>query len=283
MLELSEEAKRLTSTFLTYRNDIDIYTEDEEKDKEFYKVLFKRLLRNDIVINDVTPLGNSDTVQRRCQEEPNNGRKKIFIIDGDVSIIHGNNIPQMDNLFVLDAYCVENFLFDKETIIHFVYLNCATKSKETITEEIDFENWLSEYSETFIELFIHFALANYFGKYYTLHNANKYHIPSKDGYTFSQELVLEDIESIKNTILETIDEADFCVKHNEIRGQWTNCLNSLFTIVSGKDYLIPILLIKTKCFKKSKALPTLEELKLSLIQFSNLDRLQRLKSTIEAL
>jgi hypothetical protein len=283
MLELSEEAKRLTSTFLAYRNDIDIYTEDQEKDKEFYKVLFKRLLRNDIKINDITPLGSKDSVQRRCEEEPKNGRKKIFIIDGDVSIIHGKDIPKMENLYVLDAYCIENFLFDKETIIHFIYLNCATKPKETISEEVDFENWLHEYSETFIELFIHFALANYFGKYYTLYNANKYHIKTKNGYNFSSDLVIHDIEEIKLSIFETISEAKYAAKHKELREQWTNCLNSLFTVVSGKDYLIPILLTKTQCFKKSQALPTLEEAKLSLVQFCNLDRLYNLKAAIEAL
>lgn len=283
MLELSEESKRLTSTFLSYRNDIDIYTEDEEKDKEFYKVLFRRLIKNDIVINDVTPLGNKNAVKNRCQNEPENGRKKIFIIDGDVSIIHGKDVPSMKNLFVLDAYCIENFLFDQETLIHFIYLNCATKSKEVVTREVDFENWLSEYSELFINLFIHFALANYFNVYYTLFNANKYHVKTKESISFSPELVTADIDKIKAEILIKIDEETFKLEYDLLREKWTNCLNSLFTVVSGKDYLIPILLIKTQCFKKSKALPTIEEVKLALAQFSNLDRLQKLKSTIEAL
>ena len=53
MLEYSDEPKRLVSTFLTYRNDVDIYTEDEETDKEFYKVLFSRLIKPEIKINDV--------------------------------------------------------------------------------------------------------------------------------------------------------------------------------------------------------------------------------------
>ncbi len=251
MLELSEEARRLTSTFLSYRNDIDIYTEDEEKDKEFYKVLFKRLIKNDIIINDITPLGNKDAVKNRCQNEPENGRKKIFIIDGDVSIIHGKDIPVMKNLFVLDAYCIENFLFDQETLIHFIYLNCATKSKESIIQEVDFEKWLGEYSELFIQLFIHFALANYFGVYYTLYNANKYHIRTKDIISFSPELVAADIDQIKLEILKSVDEETFIFEQKKLIEKWTNCLNSLFTVVSGKDYLIPILLIRVclQCIK----------------------------------
>ena len=283
MLQLSEEAKRLTSTFLTYRNDVDIYTEDEDKDREFYKTLFKRLIKHDIVINDVTPLGNKDTVKSRCADEPENGRKKIFIIDGDVTIIHGKEIPSMKNLFVLDAYCIENFLFDEETLIHFIYLNCATKSKEKIVAELDFENWLKEYSELFIDLFIHFSLANFFGVYFTLYNANKYHLKNKIELLFSKDLVVQDIQKIKGDVLKIVSEAEFLAKHEELKTKWTNCIDSLFTIVSGKDYLIPLLLIKTQCFKKSKSLPTLEEVKMSLVQFSNLDRLKKLKETIEQL
>ena len=176
MLQLSEEAKRLKSTFLAYRNDVDIYTEDEDKDKEFYRVLFRRLIRQDIVINDVTPLGSKDAVKNRCINEPDNSRKKLFIIDGDVTIIHGKDIPVLKNLFVLDAYCIENYLLDEESIIHFIYLNCAIKAKEDISKELDFSTWLQEYSSGFIDLFIHFAIANYFGLKYTLFNAYKYHL-----------------------------------------------------------------------------------------------------------
>jgi hypothetical protein len=283
MIKLSNEPQRLTSTFLSYRNDIDIYTEDNEKDKEFYKVLFGRLLKNDIIINDITPLGSKSEVITRCENEPKNGRKKLFIVDGDVLIIHGENIPEMNNLFVLDAYCIENFLFDKETIIHFIYLSCATKSKDKIELELEYENWLKDYSNNFVELFINFAIANYFGCHFTLFNARKYHVKNQDKYAFSPELVNQDILNLKKEIIEKTSEEEYNQKYLELKSQWTCCSTSLATIVSGKDYLIPILLLKTAEFKKSKALPTLEEIKFSLAQYSNLERLFRLKTKIESL
>lgn len=283
MLELSEEAKRLTSTFLTYRNDIDIYTEDQEKDKEFYKTLFRRLINNDIRINDITPLGSCSEVIARCENEPNNGRKKIFIVDRDISIIHGKEIPSLTNLFVLDAYCIENFLFDKETVINFIYLNCATKPKETIELELEFENWLAEYSDLFIELFIHFAIADFFGLPFKLYNANKYHMKNKDSLVFASELVEQDILGIKNEIIMYVGEEKYEQKRIEFKNKWSNCLENLLTIVSGKDYLIPILLFKTQYFKRSNALPSLEEVKLNLVQYNNLNKLKRLKETIESL
>lgn len=283
MISLSEEPQRLTSTFRAYRNDVDIYTEDNDKDKEFYKVLFKRLLKSEIIINDITPLGCKDSVIKRCNEEPDNGRKKIFIVDGDVTFIHGNNIPAIKNLYVLEAYCIENFLIDKETIIHFLYMSCGTKPIEQIEIELNYNDWLNEYSIIFIDLFIHFALINYFGGYFTLFNANKYHIKEGEEIVFKNELVNAEISKIKEEILQLTTIEEYTLKYIDLKEKWTNCIDNLTKIVSGKDYLIPLLLLKTKQFKKSKALPTLEEIKFSLVHSSNLSKLSNLKEVIENL
>lgn len=279
MLELGGEPKRLVSTFLAYRNDIDIYTEDELKDKEFYRVLFHRLVGNNLKINDITPLGSRDNVLERCKNEPQNGRKKIFVIDGDVTIIHGNNIPQMQNLFVLDAYCIENVVFDKESVLNFIYLNCATRAKDEIEQELDFERWLTTYSKKLIDLFIHFGIMDFYGGKFTLFNAHKYH--KKDDY--AEELVEKDIELLKNEILKLTSKENYDAKYQELVKKWTYSCENLLKIVSGKDYLIPILLLKAKLYKRSKATPTIEESKFFLVQYCGLERLSKLKATIESL
>jgi len=282
MISLSEESQRLTSTFRAYRNDIDIYTEDNDKDKEFYKVLFQRLLKNDIIISDVTPLGSKDSVIKRCKEEPDNGRKKIFIVDGDVNYIHGN-ILIIKHLYVLEAYCIENFLIDKETIMNFLYLNCGIKSIEQIESELNYGAWLKEYSTIFIDLFIHFALIDHFGGCFTLYNANKYHVKKGEELLFQTEKVNCEILKIKNEILQLVTNEEYTLKYKELTERWSDCIENLTTIVSGKDYLIPLLLLKTKEFKKSNALPTLEEIKFSLLHSSNLNKLSNLKMIIESL
>lgn len=279
MLEFSEESKRLVSTFLTYRNDVDIYTEDELKDKEFYKVLFMRLLDREIKINDITPLGSRDTVIERCKNEPENGRKKIFIIDGDVTFIHGKDVPTLKNLFVLDAYCIENYVIDKDSVVNFIYLNCAKKAKEEIIEDVQFEAWLGGYAKKLVDLFIHFGIIDLIGQRFTLYNAHKFHV--KDAY--SEELVEKEIEEMKSKILTSLDQEEYNSILEDLRARWDNSVSTLLSIVSGKDYLIPILLLKTQGFKSSKAMPSVEETKFHLVQYCNLDRLSQLKSVIQNL
>jgi hypothetical protein len=276
MLELGGEPKRLVSTFLAYRNDIDIYTEDELKDKEFYKVLFSRLVNEDLKINDITPLGSKEDVLKRCQNEPDNGRKKIFIIDGDVKIINGSGLPTIKNLFILDAYCIENIIFDENSVLNFVYLNCGTKSKEQIKDELKFQQWLEGYTASLVELFLHFAVLDFFGGKFELFNSNKYHVQS----VFKADLVTADITKLKDEILGITTTENYNKKLEELRAAWPITSKSLLTIVSGKDYLIPILLFKVQEFRKSKATPSKEEAKLVLAHHCDLDKLSKLKTAM---
>lgn len=282
MIEYKDEAKRLVSTFLTYRNDVDIYTEDDEKDKEFYRILFSRLIKPEIKINDVTPLGSKNQVIERCKNEPKNNRKKVFIIDGDIAIVNGTTVS-LENLFVLEKYCIENFLIDRLSTCNFVYLNCGTKSKEQIENDIEFDNWLNSYSEHLVNLFIHFAIINFYGGKFTLFNVNKYHIKDKGMYSFNSTLVLQDIETLKNEAIRNYGEDKYYSKYGELKHRWAISIDNLLTIVSGKDYLIPILLIKTSQFKTSKAIPSLEEVKINLVQHFDITKLNSLKEFIEAL
>lgn len=281
MLEYTDDSKRLVSTFLAYRNDVDIYTEDEEKNKEFYRVLFSRLLKPEIRINDVTPLGCKNKVIERCKNEPKGQRKKIFIVDGDVALVNGNRI-EIENLFVLDRYCIENFLIDINSTCNFVYLNCGTKSKEELVEDIAFDSWLGHYAESLIRLFVHFGIANHYGLKFTLFNANKYHTNNNGIYSFDSKLVDQDIDDLKNEIIASEGIRNYQFKFDELNDKWSNSIDNLLTIVSGKDYLIPILLIKTKLYKSSKALPSLEEVKINLVQHFDVSKLEKLKVLIES-
>lgn len=279
MIGYSNETRRLVSTFLTYRNEIDIYTEDEDKDKEFYNVLFSKLLNDEIKINDITPLGSKDNVIEHCKKDNSTTRKKVYIVDGDIAVINSQN-NNIENLFVLNRYCIENYLFNENSICNFLYLNCGTKSEITIKDELKYDEWLENYSENLIELFFHFSIIDSNGGKFMLYNANKYHSKKGNDIEFNSSLVKSDIVTLKKEILTLISEDKYIKQISELRNQWNYSSNNLITIISGKDYLIPILLFKSQLFKSSKALPSLEEVKIALVQNINTDDLKDLKEFI---
>ncbi|PJZ95002.1 DUF4435 domain-containing protein [Leptospira meyeri] len=205
-----------------------------------------------------------------------------YIVDGDIDLVLNNNLTLKD-LFVLDKYCIENYLFDKESVINFIYYSCGTKSKEEIESELNYEQWLNEYTQPFIDLFLHFAIQKYYKSKFTLFNAQKYHKKNKDKYELDTNLIQTEIENIKNEIISEFGLDVYESKYKELSLTWESSHQTLTTIVSGKDYLIPILLKKTISFKKSKALQNLEEVKIILVQFFDTSPLNQLKNKIENL
>jgi hypothetical protein len=283
MLGFNLEIQRLVSTFMTYRNDVDIYTEDEFKDKEFYSALIKKLVNPSIKINDVTPLGSKQAVIERCRVELPNGRKKLFIVDGDINLINGKNSYLLPNLYIHDAYCIENLLIDEQTVAKFIYIQCATKPESLIATELDYKNWLDQYTDRLIELFLNFAAVDNFGHNFTLNNAYRYHKLVGQNLIFDINAVDDEIKMIRSEILKIIPLAQYESEMTRLRTKWAKSEVTLTKICSGKDYLIPIVIIKTLEFKKSKSKPSLQEIKMLLLHFSDLKRFSPLKKAIESL
>ena len=277
MLTYNKETKRLISTFKQYRNDIEIYTEDENKDREFYRILFQRLLEHtNITINDITPLGCRNNVIERCKHEPINGRKKIFLVDGDIFIIYKNNTDKLENLFILDSYCIENFIIDEHSCSQFAYNLIGTLPVEEIKRKLQYDEWIDNLASPLINLFIHFSILHEVNGKFTLYNANKFITKG----TLDFDLVNKEIAVVKTAILDTISEVDYQKLLTIRENSWSKTPENFLRIVSGKDYLLPLVQLKVQEIRKLKGLFTNEAIKSLLAQFCKLDRLEPLKSAL---
>lgn len=277
MIQFNQETKRLVSTFKQYRNDIDIYTEDEEKDREFYKVLFQRLLeKTDYQINDITPLGCRNNVINRCKNEPENGRKKIFIVDGDIYIIYRCHTERLKNLFILDSYCIENYIVDEHSCCQFAYNLLGTESLDDIKARIRFDDWINSLAGPLIDLFINFSILHEINGKFNLYNAHKFIVKGALDYS----LVDKEIQIVKSEILEIIAEDEYNKLLVERQEFWEKTPENFLCIVSGKDYILPLVQVKIQELRKMKGLFTNHAFKTFLAQFCNLDRLDKLKEAL---
>ena len=281
MLKYSLKTRRLYSRFFRYRNNIDIYTEDEEKDKEFYKLLFSRLLDGTgMKINDITPLGCKQNVIDRCKEEPKTERKKIFIVDGDIDLILNSNEDRIENLFVLNAYCIENFLIDEKSATELLYMNIGTSSKENIKKTLNFKKWLEYNSEALIDLFLHFSIKKEIGQTFLLYNANRFTKTNKKETILDIDAIGRYTDTIKNEVLQEITKEKYNKILEERKKKWAISNETLLTIVSGKDYLLPLLQFRVQKFKTLKGLFSQEAIKLILAEHCDLSRLETLRQKI---
>ncbi len=290
MLNYKTEVKRIYSKFFNYRNDIDLYVEDEEKDKEFYKLLFQRLLEgSNIKINDVTPLGCRENVINTCLSDSSTDRKKLYIVDGDIYLVSGTNPEGVKNLFVLDAYCIENFVIEEKGILEVLHICIATQPIERLSHILNFDKWLGYNSESLIDLFIHFSIAQENAVGIDFLSAHKFLKTINKETVIDIDKINDYIEHIKSEVQKKITMQEYLEIYNRRNQAWAKTNENLLKLVSGKDYLLPLLQFRFKKVeqsckaKQSNGLFSRETLKMLLIKHADLTKLEPLKQRIEIL
>lgn len=111
-------------------NDINFYVEDTELQELYHQIL--RKLFPSIKIERIFPLNGKKNVIDEAIENKDN-KKKVYIVDKDFDDLH-NRIEQIDNLFYLDRYCIENYLFEEISILEFVISENPKLKRKQILE-----------------------------------------------------------------------------------------------------------------------------------------------------
>lgn len=278
-LEFSLETRQAATVFTEFRNTIDIYTEDCDKDKEFYVKLLKRLLADtDVVINDVHPLGCRRTVVEACRNDTDNRRKKLYIVDGDIYL----QFVEKDNtshLYVLDAYCIENFMICEEAICNFAYFLHARDSYEKVKNLLDVPSTLDNMAKPLINLFFYYSIQMQCINQFKLMNIDSY--LDKGKVQIDTDLIDDRISEIRAGLVKNgITEEKIDELLNNRRTRYPYDVNTLLTIVSGKDYIIPFFRhYICKCLNCSVNLPK-EAWKFNFVDKCDMNRLEPLKQAI---
>ena len=281
MLNYPDNILPTLSLFFQHKNDIDIFIEDEN-DEEFYKVLLSRLKGKKTKINKVISLKGKQKVIDACRnDQTDRKRKRIYLVDGDLDLIFDNNI-ELTNLFILDRYCIENYLFEEDALLEILHDELML-DKKRIKQVLTFDNWLKGISNPLIELFLHYSINH------ELQNGKKTTSNSVGCLCKQQSNVtILDLEKINNSIEEMSEDLKNEIteeKYQEIiynrREKWTSNTDTLIRIVSGKDYLLPLLFFRFTKFKTLGNISlTKEKLRFRLAKTCELKSLNRLKTEI---
>lgn len=272
------EHRQLEAVFKTYRNTIDIYTEDTIVDKEFYIQLLGRLLDNtDVKINDVYPLGCRKKVIKCCKEDKSE-RSKIYIVDGDIYLQYKEN-ENIPNLHILDAYCIENLLVCEEALCDVAYYWDCTKPLSDIKQKLDYHNTIQKLLNPLINLFFSYSIqAELCGNFKLLH-INNYMEAKKS--LIDSDTITQKINEIKEAIIRSGCPAE---KYDELLNEriknFPYSEDTLLKIVSGKDFILPFFQRHIKeVLKGEKSIPD-RVLKFNLAKNCTLNKLARLRSDI---
>lgn len=159
MLRFSIEALKLKTKFYRYYNEIDVFIEDEDSEV-FYEKLLDKIIGNSVRIKRVFGVGGKVNLFQKVNEyiaKPAE-RKAFFITDGDFDRILNRPFPATISLYVLEEYCIENFLFEEVAICNVIQEEKPNKKIKEIKSVIKLNSWLEESVNQLTPLFATFIL-----------------------------------------------------------------------------------------------------------------------------
>jgi hypothetical protein len=281
MLRYKEFIIPTISLFFKSKNDVDIFIEDSN-DEEFYKVLLHRLTDGKRINKIISCKCKTELIKACEADQTDRNRKRIYLADGDLDLITNTNRKDLKYLHILDMYCIENHLVDEEGILEVLHSNIVL-DKSSIKKQLTLNNYLKSISNPLIELFLHYSITH-------LHKMGTKTVSNSIG-TFCKQnksLTVLDIEKVEQKIKELrgeiilkIGEDNYNNSIYELRQKWPSNNKTLLTIVSTKDYTLPLLTFRFKKLKGKESFNLKwESLRISLAKNINLESLEGLKTKI---
>ncbi len=246
--ERKSSSKYAKSAFFEGYNDIDIYIEDTADGyAKLFKHLFKRVFEGVYQINNIYPIGSRNIVIDRCKSEADSiKRNSLFIVDGDLYSLKGEPKKIPDGVFVLPRYCIENILIDEDSICKLLDEENIEKDISQLYELFDFGGWREHNKKYLVPLFIEYAIAQ---KLSTPIKTIKYKVSKlilEENGLVDGGLVHTRISEVKEHSINHAGEVRYNKEKILIEASVDHSDCSLLKYVSGKDYLMPLLMHKLR-------------------------------------
>jgi hypothetical protein len=276
--ERSVQAQSAISVFFEEINDIDIFIEDTAFGySKLFTILFSRVFKSDYKINKVFPLGGRGAVIEQHAIHSSD-RPSLYIIDGDLFLLNGDSVESSSGLYKFPCYCVENVLCDPASLLSLLDEEEPEKCIDELTDLFNYENWLQINEDNLFSLFLEYAVSMLLNpqeqtvafKVSDLVSNNKGEIdPTKH---------LTRIEALKALIIDKTSMEIYESTKQEILTNFHNTGLQKLDVISGKDYLFPLLKTRAKSIVKTQISDL--NIKLRLAKICDIEQLSSAKECI---
>jgi hypothetical protein len=257
MIKWPARAKNAIKKLFEPLQDIDVYVEDTN-DEAFYRCLLNSAANGEVKIARVFALGGRRAVIDAAAAHDHTQRRALFIVDGDMAWVKGENPPATIGLHCHDAYCIENLLLCERAIVTLLSQETAI-TEDKATTQLAYNNWIQSIEPHLIELFASFATSHTIAPSIQTvsQKVGNLCVKHRSGVT---ELDPNKVSKAKIAALaaakNVTDETTVTTMYDQLLGR-IKSLSSPLHAVSGKDFLLPLLdfyLHSLDCHIKRKSL-----------------------------
>lgn len=245
--ERSVSGKKAKSVFFRRFNDIDIYVEDTAcGSKKFYEILLARVFDN-YQVKNVFPIGCKQSVLDQCRlDQKPGGRKRLYIVDGDLELLTNNNPCGYDRLVVLDSYCIENYLVDEDAFVTALHEYDLKYNVAEIKTKLSFDSFIYRLEKNFFNLFVLYAVVKKFSPStttvaYSVHHLN----PSNEGIP-DRVRVKNRQNEMQNLLCKCINKSQTRKEVSDIKSYCKGSGRHSIDFISAKDYILPLLFMRMR-------------------------------------
>ena len=232
----------------SHNNDVEIFVEDSGTPNLWVKLL-QHYLPPNVTLNNVIVLGSKENVIRACKaDQASDGRKKLYIIDGDLDVLKRLPKPQLKHLYRLRSYCVENYLLDEDAFVSAARTLNPKIDQHTARQDLDFQGWFERNGTVLQTLFVCYAVTHEIGNEQQTVGFGAFRLLKGDGagIDFCEATVFKRVIGLYRTILRKHPKDQIRPVFEKIKKNANELEVRRFA--SGKDYIFPSLyrLIKSK-------------------------------------
>ncbi|HBO3578061.1 TPA: DUF4435 domain-containing protein [Pseudomonas aeruginosa] len=254
-LERRNNAKYAASVFYEGYNDFDVYIEDTaEGYPKIFSFMLSRLLPATVSIERVFPLGDRGRVVSAAQREAAGGgsRSSAYIIDGDLYLLSGETAEIPSNVIVLPRYCIENFLIDENAFLQIMNEESAGLDLAALKNAFDFDGWVERSGPHLRDLFETFAVSHRLQSGIPTTSRGHSAICQGNSGEVDAAKVADIVQSISNQLNQNYGAQQVADIYEHVRQRINYDTCFLRTYVSGKDFLLPLLMVRMKRITSSK-------------------------------
>lgn len=262
MIKYSSKAAQALAYLKRPINDIDIFVEDTGNHNMWLN-LIRKFLPNGVKLSSVNLLGGRNNVVDACKlDQIDNGRKKLYIIDGDFDFLHGVKKKKLRHLYRLKAYCIENLLVNEHAMLRISVGLQPTLNENQIINIFNYEKWYADLVKHLVPLFTAYAVARKLtpSVQTVQFSVAGLYTQTTSGPDLDGRKVRARIRALYRLMLAHTDRNSIFSERQTIQNR-INILNS-DQVISGKDYILPVFWIRLKALMSYKG--TFEQLKAQL-------------------
>ncbi|MGO0305896.1 DUF4435 domain-containing protein [Endozoicomonas acroporae] len=252
--ERSTVANSAKSVFFDDVNDIDIYIEDTAIGYEkIFSIIFSRVFRNKYNVEKVFPLGGRKAVLEEFNTCINDiSRPSLFIIDGDLFLLSGDDVENKKGLYKLPFYCIENLLINEMAFSILLDEEEPIKSFQEVVSEFNFSEWLDVNQPLLFELFVEYAISFKVNQPEPTTSFKVNEIVADGKGNLDKDKTKKRIHDLRVKAQSVVGETLYIETRDEILKRFESQSLTKMDVISAKDYLFPLLTARFKSTVKSK-------------------------------